>query len=143
MNRIAGMLTLVVLAAVLAGCNTLGRQPKLEDAVIDPPELKPGGTAVVSVKVVDRHDIVKRVEGIVQEDPSIRLKLRDDGAEPDAKAGDNVWTLQVDVPEEAPPGAFVLEFLAYRSDGSPVPVRNAERDVVDLTTSLPVVIANP
>ena len=143
MNRIAGTLAFVVLVGAVAGCNTLGRQPKLENAAISPAELKPGASAVVSVKVVDRHNIVKRVEGVVQEDPSIRLKLRDDGSEPDAKAGDNVWTLRVDVPEQAPPGAFVLELIAYRSDGTPVPVRNAERHVVNLATSLPVVISNP
>lgn len=143
MNRIAGMLTWVVAAVVLAGCNTLGRQPKLEDAVIKPAELKAGGTAVISVKVVDRHNVVERVEGVVEEDSSIRLKLRDDGADPDAKAGDNVWTLRVDVPEHAPSGAFTLELLAYRSDGTPVPIRNADRDVVNLATSLAVVITPP
>lgn len=143
MNRIAGILAFVVLVGALAGCNTLGRQPKLENAVISPAELKPGESAVVSVKVVDRHDIVKRVEGVVQEDPNIRLKLRDDGGEPDVKASDNVWTLQVDVPEQALPGTFMLELIAYRSDGTPVPVRNAEREVVNLATFLPVVIANP
>jgi len=143
MSRSAGLLTFVVLIGMLVGCNTAGRQPKLENAVISPAELKPGETAIISVNVVDRHDVVKRVEGLVQEEPSIRLKLRDDGSEPDAKAGDNVWTLQVDVPEQAPPGTFMLELMAYRSDGTPVPVRDAERRVVNLAVPLPVVIGNP
>ena len=137
-----GLIFLIALVA-LAGCNTTGRQPIFQSAVINPNQLKPGDSAVISVEVKDRHNIVRKVEGVVEEDPSIKLKLRDDGQQPDAKAGDNVWTLQVDVPFQAPPGGFMLDLTAYRSDGTPVPVRSKEGKTVPLSTSLPVTINNP
>lgn len=143
MQRVTGSLAVAFLAAALAGCNTPGRQPRLNNALIMPEELKPGDTAVISVAVKDKHSIVRRVEGMVLEDASITFRLRDDGTPPDEEAHDNVYSLQVDVPFQAPPGEFSLELTAYGSDGAPVPVRNREGRTVPLTASIPVVIRNP
>jgi len=143
MKRVTGGLAVALVLAAVAGCNTLGRQPRLDEPIINPTELKPGDTAVISVTVKDKHGIVRRVEGVVIEDARIKFKLRDDGVAPDVAAGDNIWTLQVDVPFQAPPGEFLLELTAYRSDGTPVPVRSEEGTTVPLTTSIPVVIQNP
>jgi len=87
--------------------------------------------------------IVGQVEGVVKSDPRTALQLRDDGEGPDEQANDNVWSLQVDVPFQAPAGEFVLEFTAYRSDGLPVEVRNDQGEVVPLTATLPVQIQYP
>ena len=111
--------------------------------MITPADLKPGDTAVISVEVDDRDGIVRRVEGVVLEDPTIKLKLSDDGKPPDEEAGDNIWSLQVDVPFQAAPGDFTLELTAYRSDGSPVPVRTQESGTVPLRATIPVAIAAP
>jgi len=132
-----------VLLAVAPGCNTLGRQPRLENAMLTPGDLKPGDSAVITVEVDDRLGIVGRVEGVVVEDPTIKLKLRDDGEPPDEAAGDHVWSLQVDVPFQAPSGEFALQLTAYRSDGTPVPVRSEEAGTVPLQVTLPVTIASP
>ena len=137
MKRFLGILTV---AAMLAACNTMSGGPEMKRVAIAPQELKPGDTAVITVEVVDRHAIVDRIEGIVRDHPEITFKLRDDGEEPDQKAGDGVWSLQVDVPFQAPPGEFFLELTAYRSDGQPVPVRDAEGNVVPLQETLPVII---
>lgn len=140
MKRFHIPLFLVLAAVAAAGCNTLSKQPELRAARIDKPELHPGDTAVITVEATDKNDVIDRIEGVVQEDPTIKFKLNDDGEPPDGKAGDNVWSLQVDVPIHAPPGEFTLEFTAYRDDGVPVPVRNEAGEVASLKQSLPIVI---
>ena len=142
MRGLVGAFVLLLVLSVLTGCSTLGRQPKLQNAAISPAELKPGDTAVVTVHVADKHDIVRRVEGVVREDQRIKLKLRDDGEPPDQKADDNVWSLQVDVPFQAPPGSFNLDLTAYRSDGTPVPVKQKGK-TGPLTSTVPVTIGTP
>lgn len=142
-KRCLGGIAWIGVVCVLAGCNTLGRQPQLQQAMIAPPQLKPGDSAVVSVHVQDKHYLVRRVEGFVREEPSIKFKLKDDGVAPDAKAGDNIWTLQVDVPFTAPAGDFTLELTAYRADGTPVPVRDKSGKTGLLTVAIPVIIRNP
>jgi len=62
---------------------------------------------------------------------------------PDKKAGDNEWSLQVDVPFQAPAGQFTLQLTAFRSDGTPVPVRDKEGQTVPLSVSVPIAIGNP
>ncbi len=133
-----------VIAAALfvAGCGTMG-QPKLREAMIEPAQLQPGDTALITVEIKDPHDVVNRVEAVVREDRRIALKLHDDGVPPDKKANDNVWTLPVDVPFQAPPGNFTLDFTAYRSDGRPVEIRNEAGDKVPLSGSFEMAIQYP
>ncbi|NIA16021.1 MAG: hypothetical protein GWP08_18305 [Nitrospiraceae bacterium] len=143
MNRRVQSLIVLSMLVALAGCITMPRQPGLKDALITPSDLKPGDTAIITVKVDDRHGVVHHVEGIVLEDPSIKLKLRDDGKDPDKTADDQIWTLKVDVPFQAPTGSFALQLTAYRADGTVVPVRDAEGRTVPLAAYVDVVIANP
>ena len=142
MKHIAGGLVVLLLLVGLAGCNTLARRPQLKNATLAPSELKPGESAVLSVEVRDRHDVVRKVEGAVREDPSIKFKLHDDGQMPDRKPGDHTWSLQVDVPFQAPAGNYTFDLTAYRSDGTPVPVR-AHGKTAPLTATLPVIIKTP
>lgn len=134
------LLACAMTVSLFTGCNTLAGQPKIQRAEINPQELKPGDSAIITVEVKDKHAIIDRIEGVVKEDPRITFRLRDDGNEPDAKAGDGTWTLKVDVPFQAPPGNFTLEFVAYRSDGLAVPIRDKQGNVTDLKQTLPVVI---
>ncbi len=132
---------LAVLTLVLAqGCNTLASQPEIKSAQINPAQLQPGESAVITVEVVDKTEIISRIEGVVLGNAQHTFKLLDDGQAPDAKGKDGVWTMQVDVPAMAPPGEFVLEFTAYRSDGLPISVRDKSGNVKDLKEPLPVVI---
>lgn len=133
---------LIVLLVAMAGCNTAGRQPQFQRALIAPDQLKPGDTAIIQVEVKDKFDVVSRVEGVVKEDPTIRLKLRDDGEAPDETAGDKIWALQVDVPYQATPGEFLLQITAYRADGSVVPVKTQDGSA-PLSASVPLTILNP
>lgn len=128
---------------LLAGCHMLSETPVMQAAKITPQELHPGDTATIEVAVRDRFDIVDRIETTVVEEPNYGLVLRDDGEGSDAKADDNVWTLKVDVPKEAPAGAFNLLFTAYRHDGQPVTVRNRMKKKSTLEQTIPVMILPP
>ena len=139
--------TLATLAAtallLLNGCNTLSGQPQITRAAIDPEILEPGASAVITLAIKDKQGVVERIEGVVLEDPRITFRLRDDGETPDEKAKDNVWSMQVDVPFQAPPGQFRLEFTAYGSDGMPVSIRDDEGKVVVLQQTVPINIQFP
>lgn len=131
------------LTFLAVGCNTL-RGPSFEEARISPEVLHPGDEgATVLLKVADRNHIIDRIEGIVQEDPRFTFRPRDDGKAPDEKAGDGVWTLQVDVPFNAPSGEFTLEFTAYRGDGLPITVRGDDGQIKPLSIVVPVAITYP
>ncbi len=134
----------VFLAGLLAvGCQTISGQPDLRRAEISPATLRPGDSAIITVEVDDRHDVIDRIEGFVQGYPQIVLRLRDDGVEPDEVANDGIWTMRVDVPYEfeGPPGSFVLEFAAYRADGLPVELRDSDGEVTPLTKTIPLEIS--
>lgn len=138
MNKVLLMAALAGCLTALAGCNTLAGQPQLRRAEIVPSDLNPGGSAVVTVDIRDRQGVVARVEGVVVEDPRITFRLMDDGREPDAKAGDGIWSMTVDVPFQAPPGAYILEMTAYSSDGMPLTVRDKKGTVAPLQAVMPL-----
>ncbi len=140
MMRWIATIGMIGMIAVLTGCNTLSGQPKITRAMMEPDTLQLGDSAVITVKVSDRHGVVDRVEGYVVEDPRLKFNFKDDGVAPDEKAGDGVWTFQVDVPFQAPSGAFSLEVIAYRADGLPVQVRDKQRNVLVLKETIPLMI---
>ena len=135
MKRFAGVSAAILLAVAMAGCNTMGRQPKLQDATINPVALKPGDNAAITVKVVDKHKIVQRVVATVAEDQRMKFKLRDDGAAPDEKAGDGIWSYSVRVPFMAPPGNFTLEITAYNAKGEAINVKKGQKEIGPLTAT--------
>ncbi len=136
MKGILSVLAVALFAVAWTGCATLTpRQPTMSDARVTPDMLKPGDVAVITVDVSDRYDTVARVEGVVEEDQQVTLKLKDDGVAPDQEAGDGVWTLEVDVPRQAPPGEFHLTLTAYDKDGGVVLVRDKEGDTMPLNST--------
>ncbi len=135
--------SIALVLALLTGCGTIGGQPNLHQASIKPATLRPGDTAIVTVNVVDSHKIVDRVVGVVKEDPRMKFTMADNGQGPDATAGDGVWSLQVDVPFMAPPGAFTLELTAYSKDGQVIMVRDAELGKAPLSAACELVIEHP
>ena len=143
MKRIATMVSCIMLLAALAGCATRSRQPSMKAARIQPEHLEPGDTAIITVEVTDRFDIVQRIEGLVKEDRTISFKLRDDGITPDEKAGDDTWTIQVDVPFNAPPGGFEFEIMAFNSEGEVIVVHDENGEASPLSISFELVIEYP
>lgn len=142
MQRICACMAAVALVVAVGGCNTAGRQPKLRNAEISPSQLSPNDSALITVNVVDKHDVVERVVGVVQEDPRAEFTLRDDGTMGDVAAGDGVWSFKVDVPVTAPPGAFTLVITAYNAEGEAVLVRG-DSAPVPLTASTTLQIVYP
>ena len=143
MTRAAVLLACASLAAAISGCATAGRQPSMKGARIAPADLKPGDTAVITVEVQDRFGIVSRVEGVVKEDRTITFRLLDDGVAPDEKAEDGVWTIQVDVPFNAPPGEFEFEVVGYSDSGEVIVVRDEVGETAPLSISFGLVINYP
>lgn len=143
MTRMAATAVSILAAVVCSGCASMGRQPSIGEAQIVPPDLRPGDTAIITVKVDDRFDIVKGVEGVIMEDRTITFKLRDDGIPPDQKAGDDVWTIQVDVPFNAPPGDFRFEVIGYDEAGEVIVVDDEAGEANPLSTTFGLVINYP
>jgi hypothetical protein len=119
------------------------QQPSMGAASILPHDLKPGDTAVVTVKIQDKFHVVKRVEGVVKEDRTITFHFTDDGTPPDDKAGDGVWTIQVDVPFNAPPGRFEFEVSGYDERGEMVVVDDKRGESTPLTSAVSLEIRFP
>ena len=140
-----GIAMIFVAGCVLcaAGCNTLAKQPEFKDACIEPATLTPGATGIITVKVVDKHKVVAKVEGVIKEAPDKVFRLNDEGKNGDAKAGDGIWSMTVKLLAEAPEGEYTIDFKAYRSDGLPVPIRLKKGGVSELICAVPVIVAAP
>lgn len=148
MKRLVALGLLVGAACAFSSCGTLARQPEFRSATIVPPRLQPGQNAEIRAEVSDYFGIVDRIEAAVygdatQESPLIRFDLRDDGSEGDTNADDNIWTLPVEVPFQAPPGSFHLKLTAYDADGRLILIRDEAGDATPLTAELDVVIEYP
>ena len=136
MKRSARILMPLLIVLVMAGCNTMARQPILLDAKIVPTELKPGDSAVLSVKLEkDKFEIVDSVKAVVKQDERMKFALKDDGAPPDAAAGDKLYTLLVDVPFMAPPGEYTLDLVGYDAKGGMIAVKAPEGGEAPLSAS--------
>lgn len=131
---------IVLMLSVLSGCVGEPRQPKLFNPTISQSRLAPGETAIVTVEIRDKFGVVDRVDGIVKEDATITFRLKDDGIPPDREADDGVWTIQVDVPFNAPPGDFEFEITGYDSNGNIVVIRDELNEAAPLSTSFEVQI---
>jgi hypothetical protein len=130
-------------AALVAGCAATGGRPVMHEAQILPADLKPGDTAVITVRLEDKFRVVRRVEGVVKEDQTIKFNFMNNGVAPDADAGDDIWTIQVDVPFNAPPGTFEFEVVGYDEHGQVVVIEDEHGDAAPLATSFKLDIRYP
>jgi len=133
-------LALGLLSLLAAGCNSLGGVPEFTAGAVTPPQLQGGGTALVTIDVKDKNAIVHSVVGTIKEDPSLKLKLQDDGLEGDVKAGDGIWSRAITLPTDAPAGTFNVAFTAFRKDGVAVPIRSSAGEITPLTMDLSLTI---
>jgi hypothetical protein len=140
MQRVRILIVSVLVGA--SGCVT-SHQPSLFNAMMMPVDLKPGDTALITVVVDDRFGLVNEVSGIVKEDKTITFNFRDDGTQGDEKADDNIWSMKVDVPFNAPPGGFTFEITAFDSNGNPIIVRDENKEVMTMSTTFTLDITYP
>ena len=143
MKKINSYLVLAGCLAILTGCTTLPKQPAIEHASIEPSILNPGDAAIITVTFQDQFDIISRVEGVMKEDTTISFKLMDDGVDPDVEAGDNIWTMKVEVPFNAPPGEFTFEAQALDSNHQVIVVHDKNGEAAPLQTSFALEITYP
>jgi hypothetical protein len=130
-------------AAMLTGCASLPKQPAIERATIEPSTLHPGDAAIITVEFQDQFDIIDRVVGVVKEDTTISFQLKDDGVDPDVEADDNIWTMKVEVPFNAPPGEFTFEAQAMDDNSQVIVVNDKNREAAPLQTSFTLEITYP
>lgn len=141
--RVAAAVLFTCLLVLLAGCHTFGGAPRIQSATVTPEVLAPDSTGLIRVALDDAYGLVRRVEGEVAVEPPVRIPLFDDGTHGDEKAADGIWSYEVKVPFNAPPGSHEVVFTAYGADGLPVEVRTKEEGVVPLQAGIPVVVAYP
>ncbi len=134
---------ILLAAAMGSGCAATGGKPVMHSAQILPTDLKPGDTAIITVQVDDKFGIVRKVEGIVKEDRTIKFNFTDNGVAPDAEAGDTIWTIQVDVPFNAPPGTFEFEVTGYDGNGEVIVIDDENGEAAPLSTSFKLDIRYP
>jgi hypothetical protein len=108
-----------------------------------PDNLKPGDTALITVEVFDRLNLVESVTGIVMEDKTINFRFRDDGTQGDVEADDDIWSMKVDVPFNAPPGGFTFEISAFDVNENLIIVRDENNEAAGMTTSFTLDITYP
>ena len=143
MKRLAWRCILFFPVVALAACATAAPHPLIKTAQILPTDLRPGDTAVISVEIEDRLEIVQRVEGVVKEDQTLTFVFRDDGVHPDEEALDGIWTIRVDVPFNAPPGEFEFEVTGYNAEGDVIVVHDKNKEAQPLSSSFHLVIDYP
>jgi hypothetical protein len=136
------LLLILFLVIGTAGCITQ-HQPSLTNPMMAPKDLKPGDTALITVTVEDKFALVNTVTGIVEEDKTITFNFRDDGMEGDIVAGDNIWSMKVDVPFNAPPGKFNYKISAYDLNGNLIIVRDENNEATGMSTSFLLEITYP
>jgi hypothetical protein len=132
--RAVSAVLLIALAA--SGCIT-GSQPEFKKTDISPKTFEPRQEGVLTVKLRDPFDIVDYVVGVLpgfEDRKSAHAYLNDDGVEPDKKADDDVWSVNVQAPIGAPAGTFMYILTAYNGDGEPIVVRTEEGAKVLSTT---------
>ncbi len=134
---------LLIVAALIGGCAATGGAPLMHEAQIMPSDLKPGDTAVITVRVEDKFGVVRHVEGVVKEDRTVKFDFLDNGVSPDAEAGDQIWTIQVDVPFNAPPGTFEFEVTGYDQADEVIVIDDDEGEAAPLRTSFKLEIRYP
>jgi hypothetical protein len=143
MIRITSMaFSCLFLAVTISGCATTGI-PQITHSVVEPSELGPGQIALITVELKDTNSIVDHIDGVVKNYPERKFRLIDDGTAPDVAAGDGIWTMEVSVPFQAPPGEHFINFTAYDNQGREIIVPDEDGHATALGTILRVVIAYP
>ncbi len=113
---------LILMTLVLVfGC--AGQRLMMMDAAMDPVKVSPGDVATVRVKVVDTKGVVASVTATVREAQEIVLDLNDNGEEGDEVAGDGIWSMDIDIPWDAPAGTYNWDFEAFDADRVPLTVK--------------------
>ena len=144
MNSVLKTCSIVCTVLLLVGCATTRQQPAFEQPTTAQQHLQLLDETLITVKVNDPYDIVKRVEGIVLEDTTgLIFPFQDNGEKGDAVAHDDVWSIKVKVPYDSWAGTFTFQITAYNADREPIIVRDALNEVAPMQTTLELEVQLP
>jgi hypothetical protein len=93
-------------------------QVKIKEITAQPALVDAGDTILLSVEFEGLKDDVWMVRASVREANNLdyTYMLNDEGKKGDEKAGDNIWSYQVQISANAPPGQFHFDFQALDKD---------------------------
>lgn len=103
-----------------------------------PEELGIGDQGLVTVTMKGPKNSIKSITATVREESSFTFQLNDGGKNGDITAGDNVWSFQIQVPYEAPPGTYNLEFSVVDMEGNELVVDGYQNQYYGKSGNLPV-----
>jgi len=89
---------------------------------LDPDPVKIGKKFTATCTVTGEVDKIGWVTAMPVIAPEFASEMRDDGKAPDTKQGDGVFTTAAEVPVEAEPGIYEVEFVVYDKNGDPLSV---------------------
>ena len=81
---------------------------------------KAGEIGMVAVNVTDTEGKIARIEVVPRGYPDYIFEINDKGLEGDKVAGDDIWSIEINVPFDAPYGKYYLDCTAYDSEGKPI-----------------------
>lgn len=114
MKTILRVLTFIIFSILLVSC---AAKLKVIESKAIPNVVAAGDEVKFMVKVGGPADKIGSVTGTVREYPDFELELNDSGMEGDEKAGDGIWTYQVNIPMNAGSGKYHLEIEVKNKSG--------------------------
>ena len=95
--------------------------------------IKAGEKGVLSLNTVDTESKIARISIVVREYPEYTLELNDNGENGDVKAKDGIWSVEINVPYDAPNQKFNLDGSVYDSNGNPIMTKSETGEETKLT----------
>ncbi len=116
------------------------------DPKVTPSPVKKAQKFTATCKVTGDMKEVDQVKAIPTVAPEFTMDMKDDGKNGDEKASDGVFSVTGNVPNEAEPGQYDIEFVVYGKKGDPIKVPGTEKDdkgkpkLVDLSKVITVTV---
>jgi len=128
---------LVLLTSIILACAS---QLTIKQISINSTELAPGDETKMFVVFKSSQKNVAQVTATVREASEIYYSFNDDGKEGDEKAGDNIWTCNVEVPWNAPAGNYHLDITAEDKDDNPIFIEKTKQKSKDKGMTIEVTV---
>jgi hypothetical protein len=109
--------SLIIIIGLVVGCSN---KLMIKQASVNPEKAAPGDAATFIVVFTGAKNTVQSVSATVREYPEMTFPLNDSGIDGDEKAGDNLWSYQIEVPWEAPAQPYHFDLRALDKEGNEV-----------------------
>ena len=98
--------------------------------------IKAGEKGIISLKVIDAENKIAKISITPREHTEYAFELNDNGETGDGYADDGVWSMEIEVPYDAPADIYYLDCEFYGSDGSPVMTKSKTGESTKLTYTI-------